>query len=294
MDHEARIRRRKPPWLTKKLPAGPDMMRTVRLLRAQQLHTVCQEALCPNQGECFSAGTATFLILGDRCTRRCRFCAVAKGDPFPPDPEEPERVAKTVQAMGLSFAVITSVTRDDLPDGGAGYFAQTVRAIRDACPGTGVEILVPDFNGDSRAVGVAADALPDVLNHNLETVPRLYTQVRPGADYRRSLELLAAVKRLAPHVHTKSGLMLGLGENDDEIFEVMKDLRDVKCEGLTLGQYLAPSENHLPVHRYVPPDEFEHLRRKALAIGFTAVASGPFVRSSYRAGEMFGQDQGKS
>jgi lipoic acid synthetase len=287
MGSEAKARPRKPPWLIKRLPVGPGMMRTLELLRAHQLHTVCQEALCPNQGECFSAGTATFLILGDRCTRRCRFCAVAKGDPSTPDPGEPERVAKTVQAMGLRFAVITSVTRDDLPDGGAEHFARTVRAIRDLCPNTGVEILVPDFNGDPRALEVVAAARPDVLNHNLETVPRIYPQVRPGAYYRRSLELLGAFKRLAPDILTKSGLMLGLGETRDEVREVMKDLRGIMCDGLTLGQYLSPSKEHMPVDRYVPPEEFHSLRHEALEMGFTAVASGPFVRSSYRAGEMF-------
>ena len=291
MDRKADIRQKKPRWLIKKLPAGPGMMRTMGLLRDHCLHTVCQEALCPNQGECFSAGTATFMILGNRCTRRCRFCAVAKGDPIPLDPGEPERVAETVRAMGLRFAVITSVTRDDLPDGGAGHFVRTVRAIRKLCPGTGVEILTPDFNGDSRAVEAVAAARPDVLNHNLEIVPRLYPKVRPGADYRRSLEVLAAFKRLAPDVRTKSGLMLGLGETSDEVRAVLKDLRAVMCDGLTLGQYLSPSKKHLPVNRYVPPDEFEALRREALAMGFCGVASGPFVRSSYRAGELFKQDK---
>ncbi len=294
MDEKGRIGPRKPRWLVKRLPQGPGMMRTSELLRAKRLHTVCQEALCPNQGECFSAGTATFLILGDRCTRGCRFCAVAKGDPLPPDPGEPMRVAQAIQAMELRFAVVTSVTRDDLPDGGADHFARTVQAIRDLCPGTGVEILVPDFNGDPRSIEIIAAASPDVLNHNLETVPRLYHQVRPGADYRRSLELLAVIKRLAPGIRTKSGLMLGLGEVPEEVRAVMKDLRGVSCDGLTLGQYLAPSRKHLPVDRYVPPEEFQVLRGVALEMGFEGVVSGPFVRSSYRAGNMFPQGGGSA
>ncbi|MBW2147001.1 MAG: lipoyl synthase [Deltaproteobacteria bacterium] len=292
MDEKRQPGLRKPRWLVKRLPSGPGMMRTTGLLRAKRLHTVCQEAICPNQGECFSAGTATFLILGDRCTRGCRFCAVAKEDPLPPDPGEPVRVAQAVRAMGLRFAVVTSVTRDDLPDGGAGHFALTVQAIRELCPGTGVEILVPDFNGDPRSIQAVVAAGPDVLNHNLETVPRLYPQVRPGADYRRSLELLAAVKRRTPGIRTKSGLMLGLGEEPKEVRAVMEDLLSASCDGLTIGQYLAPSKEHLPVDRYVPPEEFQALRKEALAMGFAAAASGPFVRSSYRAGEMFPSEDG--
>ena len=285
---------RKPRWLLKRLPAGPEMLRIEGLLGSRHLHTVCQEALCPNMGECFSAGTATFLILGDRCTRNCRFCAVGKGNPLTPDPDEPERVAKTVQEMGLRFAVVTSVTRDDLPDGGAEHFARTVHAIRKHCPQIKVEVLVPDFCGDRQSLEVVASARPDVLNHNLETVPRLYPLARPGADYRRSLDVLRVFKKLLPEFHTKSGLMLGLGESPDEVRSVMKDLREALCDGLTLGQYLAPSRDHLPVQRYIPPEEFETFRRDAIQMGFVAVASGPYVRSSYHAADMFPAPEGKA
>lgn len=278
---------RKPPWLRVRLRAGPTYQGVLRRLREGQLHTVCQEALCPNLGECFSQGTATFLILGDRCTRNCRFCAVGHGPEGPPDPEEPQRVAEAALAMGLSYVVITSVTRDDLADGGAGHFAETIREVRKRLPEARVEVLVPDFRGSAEALETVLHARPDVLNHNLETVPRLYPEVRPGAEYRRSLELLRLARTLAPGVITKSGLMLGLGEADHEVVDVLSDLISTGCSILTMGQYLQPSRNHLPVQRFVPPEEFEAWRGIALNMGFREVASGPLVRSSYHAGGLY-------
>ncbi len=257
------------------------------MLRKGGLHTVCEEALCPNQGECFSRGTATFLILGDRCTRDCRFCSVAHGPEGPPDPGEPLRVAEAVREMGLRYVVITSVTRDDLEDGGADLFARTIEEIRRGGAGTLVEVLIPDFQGDGRALARVLEARPDVLNHNLETVPRLYPSVRPGALYRRSLELLERAGKWHPAIRTKSGLMLGLGESREEIEGTLRNLRAAGCSLLTLGQYLQPSRKHLPVHRFVPPEEFESWRETALHLGFSEVASGPFVRSSYRAEAFF-------
>lgn len=274
---------RKPPWLKRRIPAGTAYRKIPDLLRRGGLHTVCEEALCPNQGECFSRGTATFLILGDRCSRDCRFCSVAHGPSGPPDPEEPVRVADAVREMGLYYVVITSVTRDDLADGGAGLFARTIREIRERSPETLVEVLVPDFQGDADALHEVLGARPDVLNHNLETVPRLYPSVRPEAVYRRSLELLERVEAYDPAIPTKSGLMLGLGESPEEIDRTLRDLRRAGCDLLTLGQYLQPTRRHLPVRRFVHPDEFEEWRRVALDLGFAEVASGPFVRSSYRA-----------
>lgn len=274
---------RKPPWLKRRIPAGASSRKVPDLLRKGGLHTVCEEALCPNQAECFSRGTATFLILGDRCTRDCRFCSVAHGPSRPPDPEEPVRVARAVHEMGLHYVVITSVTRDDLADGGAGLFARTIREIRARNPVTLVEVLIPDFQGDERALHKVLEARPDVLNHNLETVPRLYPSVRPEAVYRRSLELLERVEAFDSTIPTKSGLMLGLGESPEEIGRTFGDLRRAGCSLLTLGQYLQPTRRHLPVHRFVPPDEFEEWRKVALDLGFAEVASGPFVRSSYRA-----------
>jgi lipoic acid synthetase len=278
---------RKPPWLKRRIPGGEGFQSVQRLISEGGLHTVCQEAHCPNIGECFSQGTATFLILGDRCTRDCRFCAVAHGPLGPPDPAEPGRVAAAVRELGLRYAVITSVTRDDLPDGGAGHFAATMREVRRLNPAARVEVLVPDFQGSEEAVAAVLAAAPDVLNHNLETVPRLYPLVRPGADYRRSLQLLEQVRRSSPAVPSKSGLMLGLGEREDEVEEVLQDLLGAGCRLLTLGQYLQPSVNHLPVQRFIPPEAFESWRRRALRMGFTEVASGPLVRSSYHAGELF-------
>ena len=284
---EQRPRLRKPPWLKRRIPGGATYHEVHRILQSSQLHTVCQEALCPNLGECFSRGTATFLILGDRCTRNCRFCAVAHGPVGPLDPEEPRRVAEAVEKMGLRFVVITSVTRDDLPDGGAGPFAQTITEIRRRVPGIRVEVLVPDFGGSDRALTTVVRARPNVLNHNLETIPRLYPEVRPGADYRRSLYLLTRARRLVPDIPTKSGLMLGLGESPEELRQVFGDLVEAGCRILTLGQYLQPSADHLPVVRYLPPDEFERWREVALDMGFHQAASGPFVRSSYSAGELY-------
>ncbi len=274
---------RKPAWLKRGIPAGAAFRKVPDLLRRGGLHTVCEEALCPNRGECFSRGTATFLILGDRCTRDCRFCSVAHGPTGPPDPDEPARVAEAVREMGLQYVVITSVTRDDLEDGGAGLFARTIQEIRARNPEALVEVLIPDFQGDEQALCKVLDARPDVLNHNLETVPRLYPAARPGAVYRRSLELLERVGRYDPAIPVKSGLMLGLGETRREIDRTLRDLREAGCGLLTLGQYLQPTRKHLPVHRFVPPSEFEEWRGVALDLGFGEVASGPFVRSSYRA-----------
>lgn len=277
----------KPPWLKRRIPSGVTYQEIRGLIQKSQLHTVCQEACCPNLGECFSQGTATFLILGDRCTRNCRFCAVAHGPLGPPDPAESERVAEAVHTMKLRYAVVTSVTRDDLQDGGASIFAETIRRIREKCPGTRVEVLIPDFRGDLQSLKIVLEARPDVLNHNVETVPRLYTSVRPGAIYQRSIDLLKNAHQMEPSIPTKSGLMLGLGEKPDEVEQVLNDLLEAGCRILTLGQYLQPSAEHLLVERFVTPDEFEEWRRKALELGFRKVASGPFVRSSYHAHEAF-------
>ncbi|MBN2679531.1 lipoyl synthase [Acidithiobacillus montserratensis] len=278
----------KPQWLRVRSPLSPEVDRLKKILRAADLHTVCEEASCPNLGECFGGGTATFMILGDVCTRRCPFCDVAHGRPQPPDAAEPLHLAQTVATMGLRFVVITSVDRDDLRDGGAGHFADVISALRQHCPGLHIEILVPDFRGRvEKALAALHDTPPDVFNHNLETVPRLYLQARPGADYQHSLNLLSAFKAQHPDIPSKSGLMLGLGEELDEIRAVMQDLRQAGCELLTLGQYLSPSRHHLPVSRFVPPDEFEALRLDGLAMGFRHVASGPLVRSSYHAERSF-------
>lgn len=275
---------RKPAWIRVKAPVAPRVRQLKTLLRDHGLHTVCEEASCPNLAECFSHGTATFMIMGDVCTRRCPFCDVAHGRPDPLDAEEPAQLAETIAAMGLSYVVITSVDRDDLRDGGAGHFAECVRAVREACPGISIEVLVPDFRG---RMDVALERLghapPDVFNHNLETVPRLYRKARPGADYAWSLDLIRRFKALHPSVPTKSGLMLGLGEDIDEVVDVMRALRDHDCDRLTVGQYLQPSRYHLPVERYVEPEEFERLGRLAEEMGFSHVASGPLVRSSYHA-----------
>lgn len=251
-----------------------------------RLHTVCQSARCPNIWECFSGRIATFLILGDRCTRACGFCAISHGLPHPPDPEEPQRVADAAGEMGLEYVVVTSVTRDDLPDGGSGLFVETIRNIRRRIPDAKVEVLIPDFMGNQESLRRVLDAQPDVLNHNLETAAPLYGMVRPQASYGRSLDLLRQASAYNNRVVTKSGLMLGIGESDDDILKTLADLRDVNCTSLTMGQYLQPSGRHLPVHRYISPETFETLRQKALDLGFRHVASGPFVRSSYHAGEM--------
>ena len=281
------VRRAKPKWLKRRLPTGAACEQVRNLIKEGRLHTVCQEAQCPNMWECFSKHTATFLILGSRCTRHCRFCAVEHGPQGPPDPEEPTRVAQAVQRMNLRYAVVTSVTRDDLADGGAAHFAATIRAIRAHQPQALVEVLIPDFQGDLAALQAVVAARPDVLNHNIETVARLYPRVRPQAQYQRSLDLLDHAHRLAPAMPTKSGLMLGLGETTEEIRQCLRDLRRVKCQILTLGQYLQPTREHLPVEEFVAPETFARWKQFALQIGFVEVASGPFVRSSYHARELF-------
>jgi len=275
---------RKPAWIRAKSPNSPRFFEMKAILRRQRLHTVCEEASCPNIGECFSHGTATFMILGEVCTRRCPFCDVAHGRPQPPDPEEPRHLAQTVAALGLRYVVITSVDRDDLRDGGAQHFVDCIRAVRQISPQTRIEILVPDFRGRlETALDILDAAPPDVFNHNLETVPRLYRAARPGADYAHSLRLLQAFKVRHPAVPTKSGLMLGLGETDEEILEVMRDLRAHDVDMLTLGQYLQPSPHHLPVQRFVTPEAFEAFAEAARQMGFSNAACGPMVRSSYHA-----------
>jgi len=277
----------KPKWLRRQLPTGPEYEKVKGMISDDRLHTVCQEAKCPNMWECFSQQTAAFLIMGSRCTRNCRFCSVRQGPLEPPDPAEPARVADVAHQMGLKYVVITSVTRDDVPDGGASLFARTITEIRrkmtDAC----VEVLIPDFQGNRDALHMVLDAGPDVLNHNIETVPRLYPRVRPQAEYRRSLDIILWAHTYDPTLPTKSGLMLGLGEEEAEVENTLQDLQTAGCQILTLGQYLQPSKNHLPVERYIPPDEFEAWRKKAIKIGFKEVASGPFVRSSYHARELY-------
>jgi lipoic acid synthetase len=275
---------RKPDWIRVKWPATPAVARLKQILRENRLHTVCEEASCPNIGECFGKGTATFMIMGDVCTRRCPFCDVAHGRPAPLDPDEPANLARTIHAMGLRYVVITSVDRDDLRDGGAGHFVACIKAVHDASPQTRIEVLVPDFRGRMQvALDRLDEAPPDVFNHNLETIPRLYRKARPGADYAHSLELLRQFKRRHSSVPAKSGLMVGLGESLEEIIDVMRDLRGHDCEMLTIGQYLQPTRHHLPVERYVTPAEFEEMARVGYAMGFTHVASGPLVRSSYHA-----------
>jgi lipoyl synthase len=275
----------KPEWIRVRVAGADSRFHEVkRILREQRLHTVCEEASCPNIGECFGKGTATFMILGDICTRRCPFCDVAHGRPLAPDAEEPAHLADTIARLQLAYVVVTSVDRDDLRDGGAQHFVDCIRAIRERSPRTTLEILVPDFRGRlERALDVLSAVPPDVMNHNLETVPRLYRQARPGGDYAHSLALLREFKRRHPHVPTKSGLMVGLGESDDEIVQVMRDLRAHDVDMLTIGQYLAPSAHHLPVERYVHPDTFTFFEREARSLGFRNAAIGPLVRSSYHA-----------
>ena len=251
------------------------------------LHTVCEEARCPNLGECFSRGTATFLILGNICTRDCGFCAVEHGDPVPADEKEAEKVGQAVQKMGLRYVVVTSVTRDDLPDGGASHYAKTIQAIREVDGSAKVEVLIPDFQGNISSLIAVLNETPDVLNHNIETIPRLYPIVRPEADYERSLRLLKRSKEYNPHLFTKSGFMLGLGEMREEVVGLMENLRQVECDFLTIGQYLQPRFDRLPVERYIPPEEFEEYQKIGMMMGFKAVASGPFVRSSFHASKMF-------
>lgn len=277
-------RLRLPAWIKAQAPSAPEVQQLKAILRDAKLHTVCEEASCPNLGECFKHGTATFMILGDLCTRRCPFCDVGHGKPLPPDPDEPRHLAETLAAMRLKYVVITSVDRDDLKDGGAQHFVDCIRAARTASPDTRIEILIPDFRGRlETALDILATAPPDVLNHNLETVPRLYKACRPGADYAHSLTLLQSFKTRCPGVPTKSGIMLGLGETDAEVLDVLRDLRAHEVDMLTIGQYLQPSAHHLPVERFVPPEQFAELERIALTMGFKNVASGPMVRSSYHA-----------
>ena len=284
---KSKDRLKKPPWIKRRLPPGPVHETFAALLNNECIHTVCQEAQCPNIWECFSRKTATFMIMGDRCTRNCRFCAVSHGPHSPPDPDEPTRIASTAQNLQLDYAVITSVTRDDLCDGGASFFVRTVNEIRKKIPDVRIELLIPDFQGNEDALKSILQANPDVLNHNIETVERLYDTVRPEAIYRRSIDLLKQVATDKPSIITKSGLMLGLGELPQEVHRTLEDLYDAGCRLLTLGQYLQPTKAHLPVERYLPPEEFSRWRSIALDMGFTEVASGPFVRSSYEAKKLF-------
>lgn len=276
---------RKPEWMRIKLPPSSQKIEHIKsTLRKNKLHSVCEEASCPNLAECFNHGTATFMIMGAICTRRCPFCDVAHGRPLPLDPEEPKKLALTIKEMNLKYVVITSVDRDDLRDGGAQHFADCIKQIREHSPQTRIEILTPDFRGRmEQALEVFRETPPDVFNHNLETAPRMYRVARPGADYKWSLELLRRIKEMHPHVPTKSGLMMGLGETNEEIVQVLKDLREHGVNMLTLGQYLQPSRHHLPVKRYVPPAEFDELKDVAMDLGFSHAACGPFVRSSYHA-----------
>jgi lipoyl synthase len=275
---------KKPDWIRVKASTSARFTEIKQILREKNLHSVCEEASCPNIGECFSKGTATFMIMGDLCTRRCPFCDVAHGRPKPLDQDEPRHLGETIAALRLKYVVITSVDRDDLRDGGSQHFVDCIRAVRELSPETRIEILTPDFRGRlDRALEILNTAPPDVMNHNLETVPRLYKQARPGSDYHHSLRLLKDFKAAHPNVPTKSGLMLGLGETDEEILEVMRDLRAHNVDMLTLGQYLQPSQHHHPVMRFVPPDGFEEFERQAMTMGFAHAACGPMVRSSYHA-----------
>lgn len=276
-----------PPWLRKTIVTSAKVDHTRELLSGLRLHTVCQGARCPNQAECFSRRVATFMILGDTCTRGCAFCAVNKGTPSAPDSGEPERVAEAAARLGLKHVVVTSVTRDDLPDGGARHFAGTIEFIRKMAPGTTVEVLTPDFQGNTDSIAAVVAAGPDVFNHNIETVSRLYPSVRPQANFSRSVNFLKKVKELAPGITTKSGLMVGLGESREEVLEAMRVLRSAGCDILTIGQYLRPSDVQLPVKEYVLPETYDFYMEKGLSMGFGEVAAGPWVRSSYQAGEVY-------
>jgi len=276
---------RKPSWLKVKAPGGPNYLRLKQMMRDLDLHTVCEEAHCPNVGECWEHGTATFMILGDVCTRNCAYCAVSHGRPPKFDPAEPERVAEACHEMGLRHVVLTSVDRDDLPDYGAWAFAETIRQIRSRLPDASVEVLVPDFQGKEPSIRAVLDAGPDIYNHNTETVPRLYKKARPGGRYERVMNIFRTAKRIAPHIPTKTGIILGMGETIEEVKLVMQDLRAVDVDILTLGQYLRPSSSHIALDRYVTPDEFRHLYEVGMAMGFRHVESGPLVRSSYHAWE---------
>jgi len=277
----------KPPWLKKRIPPIQEIQKVKSILDETALHTVCEEARCPNLGECFSKGTATMLILGRICSRNCGFCAVEHGIPPSPDRKEPENVARAVQEMGLRYVVITSVTRDDLPDGGASHYAEVIRAIRSVDQRIKIEVLIPDLQGDAHSLATVLREKPDVLNHNIETVPRLYPLVRPQASYKRSLRLLQNSKEHSPKILTKSGFMRGLGEGQEEVLNLMEDLREVGVDFLTIGQYLQPRTDRLPVVRYISPEEFEEYKKMGEAMGFKGVASGPFVRSSFHASQLF-------
>ncbi|MDX2185111.1 MAG: lipoyl synthase [Gemmatimonadaceae bacterium] len=276
---------RKPGWLKVRAPGGPNYLRLKQLMRELDLHTVCEEAHCPNVGECWEHGTATFMILGDVCTRNCAYCAVAHGRPPKFDPAEPSRVAEAAQQMALRHLVITSVDRDDLPDFGAWAFAETIRQVHESVPGCSVEVLVPDFQGNHDAIKTVLDARPEIYNHNTETVPRLYKKARPGGRYQRVMDIFATAKRLAPDIPTKTGIILGMGETNEEVLAVMADLRAVDVDILTLGQYLRPSDGHIALDRYVKPEEFRMFYEQGMAMGFKHVESGPLVRSSYHAWE---------
>ena len=276
---------RKPPWLKVKAPGGPNYLRLKQLMRDMDLHTVCEEAHCPNVGECWEHGTATFMILGDVCTRNCAYCAVAHGRPPRFDPAEPERVAEAATVMKLQHVVLTSVDRDDLPDFGAWAFAETIRQIKLRSPSTSVEVLVPDFQGKEESIRAVLEAQPDIYNHNTETVPRLYKKCRPGGRYERVMGIFTAAKRIAPHIPTKTGMILGMGETNEEIVAVMRDLRAVDVDILTLGQYLRPSDSHVALDRYVTPEDFRRFYEIGMEMGFRHVESGPLVRSSYHAWE---------
>ncbi len=278
---------RKPPWLKKRIPPFQELQKVKSILDETDLHTVCEEARCPNLGECFARGTSTFLILGKICTRNCGFCAVEHGVTAQPDEEEPEKVAQAVKKMGLQYVVITSVTRDDLSDGGASLFVKTIQTIRALDSRTKVEVLIPDFQGDPNSLESVLKEGPDVLNHNIETISRLYPEVRPQAHYARSLRLLGNSKESHPNILTKSGFMVGLGENREEVLELIRDLREVGCDLLTIGQYLQPRPDRIPVVRFIPPQEFEEYKTIGEEMGFKAVAASPFVRSSFHAFEMF-------
>ena len=281
--NERRARQPRPDWLKVRLPSGPGFANLKQLVRRQQLHTVCEDARCPNIGECWGAGTATFMILGEVCTRACKFCAVKTGLPPVYDLDEPRRVADAIKELNLKYAVITSVDRDDLEDGGASIFAETIRLTREASPGIKIEVLIPDLRGDREALRKVVEAEPDVLAHNVETVPRLYRTARAGSRYHRSLKVFLDAKSFGLEMRTKSSLMLGLGEKEDEVLQVMKDLRNARVDILTLGQYLQPTKEHLPVVRFYSPAEFRELRSAGLSMGFAYVESGPLVRSSYHA-----------
>jgi len=280
---EPKLPHRKPPWLKVKLPAGDAYQHVRHLMRSKNLHTVCEEAMCPNLGECWSRGTATFLLMGDICTRSCSFCHIKTGRPQPLDEDEPRRIADTVLQMNLNHCVLTSVNRDELPDGGAHIFANTIEEIRRVLPTCSTEVLIPDFKGDDAALKMVMDARPSILNHNTETVPRLYRTVRPQANYRRSLHVLAQAKVFDPQAVTKTGIMVGLGETKEEVIALMRDLREIDVDIMTIGQYLRPTKFHLPVYRYVHPDEFQEYHDIGMEMGFKWVEAGPLVRSSYHA-----------